>query len=205
MGADAPQRMYDVYSKRDAQTGQSYLNDASLLLGDGSTIVFTNGVAENVPESAVAMVRHRSDLIFEVRKDSPVADDAPTPAAAAPEPEPAEPPQPDPDPQDQQPNPTEVPPDVIAAQEHLRAEGLEVPDPDVAKAAPIDAPNEPLIQLRPGFESTTADGARRCLAAKGDGTQCKNEAIQNTWACGMQPHQDQIAELQEAMPAPAAS
>ena len=195
MGTDAPERTYDIHSKRDA-TGQTYLGDARLLLGNGAIIEFKHGVAEKIPESAVDLIRHRSDLVFLPNDDGPPAAAVPTSEPPAAPPEPPEPPT--------VPSPAlvAVDPAVLAAQEHLRAEGLDVPDPDVAKVAP-DAPTEALIQLRPGFEATTASGERRCLAAKADGTQCKNEATEGTWACGMGAHVEQIAELQQAVPPPA--
>lgn len=197
MAADTGERLYDIHSKRERATGQMYLKDARLFLGDGSSIEFVEGVAEKVPQSAIDQLGHRSDLVFlPIEGTGPAAE--PAPEAAEPAPPPAEPaaaPTPAPEPVPAPAPPQADPEAIAAAREHLEAEGIEVPalDPNVAKAAPAD-PTVPLIQLPAGFEATTAEGHPRCLAAKGDGEQCKNEAQEGTFACGMEAHKTQVAE-----------
>lgn len=60
-----------------------------------------------------------------------------------------------------------------------------------------DAPDVP-VRVPEGFSPTTDEGKPRCLAAKGDGTQCVNEAVTGTHACGLAPHKTKVAQLQAA-------
>lgn len=108
---------------------------------------------------------------------------------------------------------------LAAAREALEAEGEEVPDPvqptgnagNAGASVTLDgrnltertnqAPSEPrendgeqppVRVVPPGFEDRTEDGEPRCLAAKGDGTQCKNAAIDAGPACRIDAHQKQF-------------
>lgn len=106
-----------------------------------------------------------------------------------------------------------------AAREHLKAEGLEVPEPvkssenpegevardGIVKSGPPsgpaqDIPGKPPIDdkstrgpVPAGFTNQTPEGELRCLAHKNDGDQCKNAAVDGGNACGLGPHQAQFA------------
>lgn len=89
---------------------------------------------------------------------------------------------------------SQVSPEVLAAQEYLRQEGEEVPEPEVSSADPAATPPA----ANPAFDTHTADGQVRCQAAKGDGSQCSNPAIEGSTsrglaACGLGKHQEQLS------------
>jgi hypothetical protein len=70
---------------------------------------------------------------------------------------------------------------IEAAREYLAQEGEDVP-PEVEKT----------VTVPEGFEMTTPEGEKRCLARKADGSQCSNAAKGDTVACGLAKHQDQV-------------
>lgn len=72
------------------------------------------------------------------------------------------------------------------AQEHLAEEGITPPELEVSDEA---SPTPPPVPA--GFDATTADGQPRCLAAKGDGSQCANPAVDNG-SCGLAKHKEQL-------------
>jgi hypothetical protein len=84
-------------------------------------------------------------------------------------------------------DPQEVSAEVKAAMEHLAAEGEEVPDVEPS------GPEDEVAKAREGFEATTADGQARCQAAKADGGQCANSALEESRACRLPKHQEQLA------------
>lgn len=215
-------RTYTAHSKRDAN-GQVYLNDARLVLGDGSSIQFTNGVATGIPEAQARIIEGRSDLVL-------IPDDVPPTGVAVDEPDddvsppPEQPTPPTNEPQQSAPQPevtgTEAPEltpeqqeQIDLAKEHLAAEGEEVPEPvessatgEQPGASGSTEPTEPTesttstadapVPLPDGFVAFTAEGEHRCLARKGDGSQCHNAASEpDGWACGMAAHRKQVDEL----------
>ena len=76
---------------------------------------------------------------------------------------------------------------------------------DLRPAGDGDAPAQPLSTatvgetgeepvLPDGFEATTTDGKPRCAAAKGDGSQCSNAAVEGSRACQIGAHQKQVSK-----------
>lgn len=214
-------RTFDVYSKRE-NGGLPILNNAQLMVGNGQTVIFENGQAvEPVSEDTARLLATRDDLtVVPHTGDDPFGDEPGPPA----EPEATEadyerkarqeverelaearqelaeargsvpPSDPAPAPQEppSAPEATDLTPEqqaqLDAAREHLADEGEDVPDV-VAKVDTGD------VQVPPGFEARTGEGRPRCLAAKGDGAQCSNEAQGDTHACGLAPHKKQVADL----------
>lgn len=205
--------VYDALSQVNDE-GEPFLSNAQMVMGDGTVKVqFKNGRAK-VPHSIAHHVakhphvdvlgyngaqatqpvpRVASEAAHSASEDvaglearireleaalALTAAKVPAPPAEAPEPV-AEP---------------EPDPEVAArreealrlAREHLESEGEHVPDPEAVAAAP-PAP----VVSREGFETETADGQARCQAAKGDGSQCANPAVENG-ACGLGKHKEQL-------------
>lgn len=185
--------------------GTPMLGDCVLHLNDGNDrIVFQAGRATAPARLAEALAR-RSDVIVMQAYQAPVEESLIAVPAAPPAPVEQElapnteqPPAPAGD----------VSPDVLAAMEHLKEEGVDVPPVLVTTepaagtgegaqvgevthpegSTPLPAP----VTVPDGFEATTPDGQPRCLAAKADGSQCANAARGDAHACQMPAH---IAKL----------
>lgn len=69
---------------------------------------------------------------------------------------------------------------------------------EARKALLAEGGDVPPFAIPAGFATHTAEEDHRCLAPKGDGTQCSNTAKDGGWACGLQPHAAAIAELTPA-------
>lgn len=192
-------RLFDLHSRRD-ERGQMYLLDARLVLGDGSAVVFTQGTATGVPEAQARLLRHRKDLLIVASDETAEAvgafDDEPDlEPEAEPEVEAAADGEPgdndggdgDGDGQDDAARQAAL----DAAREHLEAEGMDVPPAD--SGTQPAAEHAKVLTLPQGFTATTEDGEPRCLAAKADGTQCLNAAVEDTHACGLGPHKEKVA------------
>lgn len=203
---------YTARSKR-TEHGALHITDARLMIGGGEIVEFQNGEATGLSEAQARLVATRDDMI--VTRDQPAFDDdgpqtdpdllTPTPEAAKPKPAAAAP---------QLAasglDLARLDPKVVAALEAVRAD-----DPDAARELEADllkqqqaeaaadngeaeaAPGPPAlaVQVPDGFAATTEDGQARCLAAKGDGSQCNNAAVGASHACGIDKHKDQVAAL----------
>jgi len=180
---------YQVISNVSEQ-GEPLLGNCRLLLGDlTAEVEFRNGRSTVRPEWAHLLYRRGDVEIIGYDPDTdPFNPDAANPASRpVPVEEPAaveaEAPAPDAAPEASPLSEEEREARVAAAEEALREEGLEVPDrQEVGPTVPE------------GFSMETADGEPRCLAAKGDGTQCANVADPETHACGIAAHAAQVAE-----------
>lgn len=208
------QELVTLVSLRD-DTGQAYLNTTRLVTDHG-TIEFRSGQAKGVPaDVAEALLEQRDDLYVQEwglrgRDTAPGATPPSTPTAPATH------------------GPIDDDPEAAAAAlaQHLADEEAELGgDTPPGDAPPGDAPpgdtppgdgegdgdGEPDDPADPGdqqvkvvpqgFAAFTEDGSPRCLAAKADGTQCANVAKEGSSACGLQPHQDSVAQLPDAQAA----
>lgn len=72
---------------------------------------------------------------------------------------------------------------IAAARAYLASQGEDVPE--------VEKVSEPVIG--PPLEVNTGEGEPRCQARKGDGSQCSNAARDETRACGLPAHQQQVA------------
>lgn len=182
---------------RLSEHDQPLLGECVVHAGD-ARITFKNGRAKVSAEQA-HLIAHREDV--EIVGYDPDTDPY-NPAATnpAPKPEGAEAPIEEDAPVegdrtilDEVPQPSKASenadPDAVAlAQEHLAEEGEAVPEPET----PEDEEEEAGPILPEGFSLTTEDGEDRCLAAKGDGSQCANVASDGH-ACGIASHREQVA------------
>lgn len=220
--------LFDLYSERDG-AGEMYLRTANLVV-DSDIVAFEEGVARGIPASVVTKLGHRTDLravpaagsgqsMAEIAAAAAEPRDTGRPEAASPITEPKPPAAPKAKPRAVKENgkPLDVEKDavdaeaILAAQAYLEAEGMEVPEPITEPQtgegeAPADGTTTEVqlgdVRIPDGFESQTADDHPRCLAAKGDGSQCQNAAKLDgdtvTWACGLAQHKDQVKELRAA-------
>lgn len=203
----ATEPQYDVIAKLSPH-GEPLLGDAQVILGDGTTkIEFKRGRARVNAEQA-EMIRHRGDVDVlgytpelvprEVTEAAPIKA-APLPPGAvvngdgtitlpasalsdeqreavrqALDIAPVEHETVKPTPGDEA--------ALAAAKEYLADEGMAEDLPPVEK----------VVTVPEGFSMTTTEGEKRCLARKGDGSQCSNAAKGDTTACGLKQHQAQL-------------
>lgn len=187
------EKVYEVVS-RISQHGAPLIGDCQMIAGS-AVIEFKNGRAF-VPESLVRYMRGRKDVAVVGEALDGEESTAKTDASPAPE-EPSTEAAPDTQATAAasgeavtSENAGDVSPEVLAAQEHLRSEGEEVPE--VEKTVP---PEGKTVTLPEGFQLNTDEGEPRCLAAKADGSQCANAAKEGTHACGIDKHQEAVAAL----------
>lgn len=199
----AVERPYHAIAKLSPQ-GEPLLGDAQVILGDGTTkIMFHNGRAM-VSAAEAEMLCKRGDVEipgFVPGQDGPAEDVVVPPVGLVA--------------QDGTIRIADLPPEIRrqlreelgidpvvqeavkpqtgddeaikAAQEYLAEEGENVPEPVAEPTV------EKVVTVPEGFASTTSEGEPRCLARKGDGSQCANAAKGDTHACGLAKHQIQVA------------
>lgn len=89
-------------------------------------------------------------------------------------------------------------PSAGASQDEQGQDGGSEPSDDPDDTGPQTRPEGHSKAIPPGFTAMTGDGELRCLAAKGDKSQCANPAVGSTSACGLPPHKAKVAELPDA-------
>lgn len=174
--------MLDVLSKLD-QHDNPLLNNCTLALGE-LTLEFKNGRSKVPPQHAAQALLCPKLTI--PGYDGPAAEPPPNVAAALPG---------DGDEGDEDAGTREAL--LQAAREHLQSEGVDVPETKEStktvesstKAKGSNKTKDP----KDGFERETADGQPRCMARKGDGTQCANAAVDGD-ACRLAAHKKQLSK-----------
>lgn len=197
-----------VLSHRDPKTGAAFYDTCTVQVA-GHPVAFKHGTAQNVPAHIAKAFRDANPTRVYVPEPLP-ADPAPAPAAETEHREP---------PGRRELTEAERQQRAREAAEYLEGEGareqaeLEREAEKVAKGqGPLHRPGEQASEqvgktapapghakmIPQGFDARTADGELRCLAAKADGGQCTNIVKAGTSACGMAPHQEQVAGLPDA-------
>ena len=155
-------------------TGHPIFGECHLHLGDGTVVHFVQGRAKVTPDEALRLVGRKDLHVL-----APQEEYAPPAASETPDigfnPNQAA---------DDPPPPSDADRARDAARAELAAQGADVPD----------------FPIPSGFATHTADEARRCLAAKGDGSQCANAAKPGTWACSLGVHVTKVDALPRQLP-----
>lgn len=179
--------LVEVQSRLNSH-GVPMLGDCVLHLNDGNDRIVFQGGRATAPARLADHLSRRPDVVVMQAYQAPVeepliaipaAPPAPVEQELAPNAE--QPPAPTGDGDQTPADGADLSPEVLAAMEHLKEEGEDVP---AVEGEPAVEP----VTVPAGFEATTPDGQPRCLAAKGDGTQCANAARGGTSACQMPAH-----------------